>query len=185
VLLGENGAGKSTLLRMLAGLLGQSYGTVRVFGQPPFEVRERIGYMGHAPMLYDEYSALENLRYYAALYRAVPCLLPEQALRLVGLDPTLTRPLRQYSQGMRQRVSLARVLLPQPALLLLDEPFSNMDRASALQMLSLLRDLRDSGQTIVLTTHQRELAEPLADALLLLASGRLRVEPTPALSPAL
>jgi ABC-type multidrug transport system ATPase subunit len=60
-----------------------------------------------------------------------------------------------------------------------------MDRASALQMLSLLRDLRDSGQTIVLTTHQRELAEPLADALLLLASGRLRVEPTPALSPAL
>jgi heme ABC exporter ATP-binding subunit CcmA len=185
VLLGENGAGKSTLLRMLAGLLGQSYGTVRVFNQPPFEVRERIGYMGHAPMLYDEYSALENLRYYAALYRAVLCLLPEQALRLVGLDPTLTRPLRQYSQGMRQRVSLARVLLPQPALLLLDEPFSNMDRASALQMLSLLRDLRDSGQTIVLTTHQRELAEPLADALLLLASGRLRVEPTPALSPAL
>jgi ABC-type multidrug transport system ATPase subunit len=84
---------------------------------------------------------------------------------------------------MRQRVSLARVLLSQPALLLLDEPFSNMDRSSALQMLALLRELRDQGQTIVLTTHQRELAEPLADALLLLAGGRLRLEPAPALSP--
>jgi ABC-type multidrug transport system ATPase subunit len=175
VLLGENGAGKSTLLRMLAGLLGQSYGAVRVFGEPPFAVRERIGYMGHAPMLYDEYSAIENLTYYAALYRGMPCLTAQQALGLVGLDPGLARPLRQYSQGMRQRVSLARVLLPQPALLLLDEPFSNMDRASALQMLALLSDLRGVGRTIVLTTHQRELAEPVADALLLLEAGRLSV----------
>jgi heme ABC exporter ATP-binding subunit CcmA len=176
VLLGDNGAGKSTLLRMLAGLLRPSYGAVRVFGQPPFEVRERIGYMGHAPMLYDDYSATENLLYYAALYRGLPCLTSQAALAMVGLDAALTRPLRQYSQGMRQRVSLARVLLPQPALLLLDEPFSNMDRASALQMLALLRVLRDQGRTIVLTTHQRELAEPLADALLLLESGRLRIE---------
>ncbi len=175
VLLGENGAGKSTLLRMLAGLLGQSYGSVHVFAQPPFSVRARIGYMGHAPMLYDEYSASENLTYYAALYRAMPCLTPDQALTLVGLDPALARPLRQYSQGMRQRVSLARVLLPQPALLLLDEPFSNMDRAGALQMLALLGELRREGRTIVLTTHQRELAEPLADALLLLEAGRLSV----------
>jgi len=175
VLLGENGAGKSTLLRMLAGLLGQSYGSVHVFGQLPFAVREQIGYMGHAPMLYDEYSAFENLNYFAALYRGVPCLTPQQAIRLVGLDPALARPLRQYSQGMRQRVSLARVLLPQPALLLLDEPFSNMDRASALQMLALLSNLRRAGRTIVLTTHQRELAEPVADALLMLEAGRLSV----------
>jgi ABC-type multidrug transport system ATPase subunit len=67
------------------------------------------------------------------------------------------------------------VLLPQPTLLLLDEPFSNMDRASALQMLALLNDLRREGRTIVLTTHQRELAEPVADALLLLEAGRLSV----------
>jgi len=175
LLLGENGAGKSTLLRMLAGLLQPSYGAVRVFGEPPFEVRERIGYMGHAPMLYDEYSAAENLRYFAALYGGTPCLPVESTLRLVGLDPSLGRPLRQYSQGMRQRVSLARVLLPQPGLLLLDEPFSNMDRASALQMLSLLQELRGQGQTILLTTHQRELAEPLADAVLVLAGGRLSI----------
>jgi ABC-type multidrug transport system ATPase subunit len=96
---------------------------------------------------------------------------------MVGLDPALTRPLRQYSQGMRQRASLARVLLPQPRLLLLDEPFSNMDRASALQMLSLLARLRGEGRTIVLTTHQRELAEPIADAVITLTAGRLSQHP--------
>ena len=176
VLLGDNGAGKSTLLRMLAGLLKPSYGMVHVFNKAPFEVRDRIGYMSHAPMIYDEYSARENLDYSASLYTTVPCLSSADALWQVGLDPALTRPLRQYSQGMRQRVSLARVLLPQPELLLLDEPFSNMDRASALQMLVLLRQLRDGGRTIVLTTHQRELAEPIADDLLLLDRGALTVE---------
>lgn len=171
VLLGENGAGKSTLLRMLAGLLRPSYGVVRVFGSAPDAIRERIGYMGHAPMLYDEYTALENLRYFAKLYRSRPCLEGEAALRAVGLDPGLKRPVGQYSQGMRQRASLARVLLPQPDLLLLDEPFSNMDSASVHQMLDLLRNLRAQQKTIVLTTHQRDLAEPLADALIVLAAG--------------
>ena len=78
-------------------------------------------------MLYDELTAQENLRYFASLYPGRACLTPAEALRQVGLDPDLTRTLGQYSQGMRQRTSLARVLLPVPELLLLDEPFSNMD----------------------------------------------------------
>ena len=98
--------------------------------------------MSHAPMLYDELSAMENLRYFAGLYRSCPCLTPAEALLSVGLDPALTRPVGQYSQGMRQRTSLARVLLPQPPLLLLDEPFSNMDAASAGKMVALLGRLR-------------------------------------------
>src|ERR1700720_3752595 len=167
VLLGENGAGKSTLLRILAGLLEPTLGTARILnaGKPEkiASQRARIGYMSHAPMLYDELSAEENLRYFAGLYRSCSCLTPSDALLAVGLDPTLTRPVGQFSQGMRQRTSLARVLLSQPQLLLLDEPFSNMDRASAERMLRLLADLRDQGRTIVLTTHQRELAEPIAD----------------------
>jgi ABC-type multidrug transport system ATPase subunit len=122
-------------------------------------------------MLYDELSALENLRYFAGLYRERPCLTPESALRAVGLDPALARPTGQYSQGMRQRASLARVLLPQPDLLLLDEPFSNMDATSARQMLALLERQRAEGKTILLTTHQRELAEPIADYLLTLQAG--------------
>jgi ABC-type multidrug transport system ATPase subunit len=173
-LLGENGAGKSTLLRILAGLLRPSFGTVRVFGDlDPHKVRARIGYMSHAPMLYDELTAEENLRYFASLYAGRECLEPTEALRQVGLDATLNRPLGQYSQGMRQRTSLARVLLSAPDLLLLDEPFSNMDTDSAHQMVELLTSFRQANRTIVLTTHQRELAAPLADHLLTLHTGRL------------
>jgi heme ABC exporter ATP-binding subunit CcmA len=174
VLLGENGAGKSTLLRVLAGLLRPSYGKVQLFdGRLPEEERGRIGYMSHAPMLYDELNAVENLSYFASLYRTRHCLTPHEALRSVGLDPSLERPVGQYSQGMRQRTSLARVLIAEPELLLLDEPFSNMDVASAHQMLSLLAQFRTESRTIVLTTHQRELAEPLADALVTLQAGAL------------
>lgn len=172
VLLGENGAGKSTLLRLIAGLLRPTYGSVCVFGEDsPADARDRIGYMSHAPMLYDELSGVENLRYFASLYREQACLTPEAALQSVGLDAALARPVSQYSQGMRQRTSLARVLLAQPQLLLLDEPFSNMDAASAQQMLVLVGRLRGEGKTVILTTHQRELAEPIADFLLMLQAG--------------
>ena len=178
LLLGENGAGKSTLLRVLAGLLRPSLGMVRVLERPAAEARGRIGYMSHAAMLYDELTAHENLEYTAKLYADQRCLSPDQALRMVGLDPALTRPVGQYSQGMRQRTSLARVLLSQPELLLLDEPFSNVDRTSAERMLALLDDLRGTGRTIVLTTHQRELAEPMADVVLMMQSGALATAET-------
>ncbi|MGA3373609.1 MAG: heme ABC exporter ATP-binding protein CcmA [Terracidiphilus sp.] len=174
VLLGENGAGKSTLLRILAGLLRPSFGKVTVFGEDePHEARERIGYMSHAPMLYDELTAEENLRYFASLYPGRQCLTPADALHQVGLDPRLDRILGQYSQGMRQRTSLARVLLSAPELLLLDEPFSNMDVESARQMVELLAGFRHGSRTIVLTTHQRELAAPIADFVLTLHAGRV------------
>jgi heme ABC exporter ATP-binding subunit CcmA len=174
VLLGENGAGKSTLLRILAGLLHPSAGKVRVFGDlDPHAARARIGYMSHAPMLYDELTGLENLEYFRSLYQGSECLAPEDALRQVGLDPALPRPLGQYSQGMRQRTSLARVLLSQPELLLLDEPFSNMDVESVSQMIQLLAKFKTGNRTILLTTHQRELAAPIADAILTLHAGRV------------
>jgi heme ABC exporter ATP-binding subunit CcmA len=174
VLIGENGAGKSTLLRILAGLLRPSFGTVTVFGGlEPHDARARIGYMSHAPMLYDELTAEENLRYFRSLYPGRACLSPAESLRQVGLDPELNRPLGQYSQGMRQRTSLARVLLSVPELLLLDEPFSNMDIESARQMVELLAGFRQGNRTIVLTTHQREMAAPIADWVFALHAGRL------------
>lgn len=184
VLLGENGAGKSTLLRVLAGLLAPTLGTITTYFEDasvsghttdasPKEARQHIGYMSHAPMLYDELTAAENLDYFAGLYPRGTTLPAEVALRSVNLDPKLTRPVAQYSQGMRQRTSLARVLIAQPRLLLLDEPFSNMDAASAQQMLGLIGRMRDEGRTVVLTTHQRELAEPIADQLLTMRAGSL------------
>jgi heme ABC exporter ATP-binding subunit CcmA len=174
ILIGENGAGKSTLLRILAGLLRPTGGKIKVFGDSePHDARERIGYMSHAPMLYDEFTGRENLRYFASLYPGRKCLDPDDALRQVGLDPELSRTLGQYSQGMRQRTSLARVLMPIPELLLLDEPFSNMDVESAHQMVELLAGFRQSNRTIVITTHQHEHTAPIADWVLRLKSGRV------------
>ena len=180
VLLGENGAGKSTLLRILAGLLRPGFGTVRVFPGPggapglePQAARARIGYMSHAPMLYDELTAQENLRYFAGLYPGRECLSPAEALSEVGLDPGLDRIVGQYSQGMRQRASLARVLMTIPELLLLDEPFSNMDVDSARQMIKLLAGFRHSSRTIVIATHQRDLTAQIADFFVTLHAGRL------------
>jgi ABC-type multidrug transport system ATPase subunit len=186
VILGENGAGKSTLLRVIAGLITPTRGTAKVFGEQPHQQRRRMAYMSHAPMLYDELTAMENLNYFAALHREEGCACvgsPEMALRAVGLDPALTRPVGQYSQGMRQRASLARVLQTDPELLLLDEPFSNLDVASANHMVELLADFRTwpvapvhgvaGARTLIITTHQAHLAQPLADNTLHMRSGQI------------
>lgn len=185
MVLGENGAGKSTLLRMIAGLISPSHGTVEVFGEPAGEderQRARIAYMSHAPMLYDEMSAMENLKYFGSLdcQGACSCVgSPEMALRAVGLDPKLKRPVGQYSQGMRQRTALARALQSDPELLLLDEPFSNLDVASAKHMVELLADFRTwpvtggGSRTILLTTHQAHLGDPIADETLTMRDGRI------------
>lgn len=188
VILGQNGAGKSTLLRMIAGLIRPSFGTVAVLGSRDIgAVRDRIGYLSHASMLYDEMTALENLRYSASLYAADGTgkggaarrgLTPEQALDRVGLDAKLDRPVGKFSQGMRQRAALARVLMAEPELLLLDEPFSNVDLASSAQMLRVLGQLRGAGRTVLLTTHQPELARPLADYFCTMNEGQIvKTEP--------
>jgi ABC-type multidrug transport system ATPase subunit len=129
--------------------------------------------MGHAPLLYDEMSALENLDYFAALYGITDRARCEQAIRTVGLDPSLERRVGQYSQGMRQRISLARAIVHSPELLFLDEPFSNVDLRSARQMTTLLAKMRDQGTTIFVVTHQAALMEPVADECIVLDAGRL------------
>ena len=176
VILGPNGAGKSTLLRVVAGLIGPTHGTLSVLGAGQIAaVRSRIGYLGHDSMLYDELTALENLRYFAKLYGGEKPArrTPEEALALVGLDAALDRAVGKFSQGMRQRAALARVLMPRPELLLLDEPFSNVDVASSAQMLRVLAQLRGQGNTILLTTHQPELARPIADCFCTMNDGQM------------
>lgn len=180
LLLGENGAGKSTLLRLIAGLLAPSYGTVRVFGETPLDVRHRFSYMSHTTMLYDELTARENLEYFAQLYAGSSVLIPAEAsLESVGLDPRNPRRLGEYSQGMRQRTALARALMTSPDLLLLDEPFSNLDVDSVARMTTRLQaflaepGVNGTARTLVLTTHQKELARPLNPLPISLREGRL------------
>jgi ABC-type multidrug transport system ATPase subunit len=173
VILGDNGAGKTTLLRALAGLAHPTRGTISILGKNPNEACREIGYMAHPSLLYDEMSGMENLRYFARLYDIEGDARCAQVIRAVGLDPELVRPVGQYSQGMRQRMSLARAILQDPKILLLDEPFSNVDVHSAREMVSLLKGMRDAGKTIFVVTHQAALLENVADEFVWMQAGRI------------
>jgi ABC-type multidrug transport system ATPase subunit len=171
VILGDNGAGKTTLLRALAGLSDPTSGTVSILGKTPHDASREIGYMAHPSLLYDEMSGLENLRYFARLYEIAGDGRCQQVIRAVGLDPELSRPVGKYSQGMRQRMSLARAILHDPKILLLDEPFSNVDAHSAREMVGLLTSMRDAGKTIFVVTHQAALLEGVADEFVWMQAG--------------
>jgi len=149
-------------------------GSFRVLGAKRFrDVAHRVGYMGHAPLLYDELSGMENLRYFAGLYGIHDDEVGRNAMRNVGLDPELTRRVGQYSQGMRQRLSLARAVLHSPELILLDEPFSNVDIHSARDMAAVLGRVRDQGKAIFVVTHQAALMEGVADEFVHMSEGQI------------
>lgn len=172
-ILGENGAGKTTLLRALAGLARPTRGEISIFGKSPHEACRDIGYMAHPSLLYDEMSGMENLQYFARLYGIAGDGRCEEVTRAVGLDPELVRAVGQYSQGMRQRMSLARAILHDPRVLLLDEPFSNVDVHSARAMVGLLKGMRDAGKTVFVITHQARLLEGVADEFVWMQAGQI------------
>jgi ABC-type multidrug transport system ATPase subunit len=181
-ILGDNGAGKTTLLRALAGLTPPTRGSISMLGTTDLRsVCGQLGYMAHPSLLYDEMSGMENLCYFARLYDVQNDQRCADVIRAVKLDPSLTRPVGQYSQGMRQRMSLARALLNDPKILLLDEPFSNVDMRSAREMVSLLAGLRDAGKTIFVVTHQAALLEGAADEFVWMEAGQI-VSRTPDLA---
>jgi ABC-type multidrug transport system ATPase subunit len=177
VILGDNGAGKTTLLRAMAGLAHLTRGKLTVLGSENIQAsRAQIGYMAHPSLLYDEMSGMENLRYFAKLYRIPAGEVDRrcrEAIVSVKLDPDLERPVGQYSQGMRQRMSLARALVNDPELLLLDEPFSNVDARSAAEMAGLVAHARDRGKTVFVVTHQAAQLELYADEFIWMESGRI------------
>ncbi len=177
-ILGDNGAGKTTLLRTLAGLNQPSSGQISILGSSKFhDICQQVGYMAHPSLLYDEMSGMENLEYFARLYGIAGGTRCAEAIRAVilsvGLDPDLVRPVGQYSQGMRQRMSLARALLNNPKILLLDEPFSNVDLHSAKEMVRLLARTRDQGKTLFIVTHQASLLEGVADEFVWMEYGKI------------
>jgi ABC-type multidrug transport system ATPase subunit len=173
VILGDNGAGKTTLLRVLAGLAHPTRGAISILGKNPRDACGEIGYMAHPSLLYDEMSGMENLRYFAGLYDIAGESRCQQVIRLVGLDSQLARPVGQYSQGMRQRLSLARAILHDPKILLLDEPFSNVDVHSVKDMVGLLKSMRDAEKTIFVVTHQALLLQGVADEFVWMQAGQI------------
>jgi heme exporter protein A len=171
--LGGNGAGKTTLLRVLAGLLRPHGGSARVLGatlpDERWRLPARVGYVGHEPLLYRELSGRENLRYHAALHGVGPSRIDE-LLAAAGVAARADEPVRDLSRGLVQRLAVARAVLHDPPLLLLDEPRANLDPAAA----ELLEPLigRISGRTRVLVTHDVEGALAESDVALGLRGGR-------------
>jgi heme ABC exporter ATP-binding subunit CcmA len=174
VVFGPNGAGKTTLLRILSTLLRPHAGTARVLGEQlpaqAWRVRGRIGFLGHEPLLYRELTARENLLYHARLHGAGAERVSER-LEAVAMSDRADEPVRSLSRGMVQRVAIARATLHDPRLLLLDEPYANLDPAAIELVEPLIGP--DSGCTRVVSSHDpsRGLAE--ADLALGLRGGRV------------
>jgi heme exporter protein A len=161
---GPNGAGKTTLLRVLAGLLTPSSGKATVSGvdlPAGAEVRARVGLISHHTMLYEALSARENVAFAARLYSSADIAKRvEVSLTRMSILERADTPVRSLSRGMQQRVSIARSMVHSPQLVLADEPYSGLDESGARALTELLQDLRSSGTTIIIVTHN--LAEGLA-----------------------
>ena len=171
--LGANGAGKTTLLRVLAGLLRPHAGVARVLDASlpgeRWRLPGRVGFLGHEPLLYRDLSGRENLRYHARLHQVAPARV-DTVLEAVGMERRAGDPVRELSRGMVQRLAVARAVLHDPELLLLDEPRANLDPAAAERVEPLIG--RSSGRTRVLVSHDATRALAEADVVLRLKQGR-------------
>ncbi|MHB8777048.1 MAG: ABC transporter ATP-binding protein [Anaerolineales bacterium] len=187
-LLGPNGAGKTTTVKILSTILLPSHGSVSVLGfdvvTQTQAVRERIGFtFGGARGLYGRLSAADNLRYFAELYALEPALTRRrisELLELVGLAKRRDDRVETYSSGMQQRLHLARALLHNPELIYLDEPTVGIDPVGARELRKTVKQLAQSGKTILLTTHYMAEAEELCDRIAIINHGRIVALDTPA-----
>lgn len=177
-LMGANGAGKSTLLRLMVGLGRPDEGTLTVGGwdipREAAHIRAHLGFVAHKPLLYDGLTARENLLFFGRLYGLHGADLDSRAddlLAQVGLKKRGFDLVRGFSRGMLQRLSIARALMHQPDMLLLDEPFTGLDLAGVEVLMSVIDSARADGKTVILTTHDPAHALRLCDRLAVISKG--------------
>jgi len=182
-LVGPNGAGKTTTLRMVAGLMPADGGDITVFGidvrKNPIAAKRMVAWLPDEPMLYDKLDPIEYLEFVAGLWGVAPEVAEarsEQLLTTLGLWPHRRERCENFSRGMKQRVALAGALVHDPKLLMLDEPLTALDAASAREVEQLLAERVGAGSTVIMTTHILEVAERLADRIGILARGKLIAE---------
>ena len=176
-LVGDNGAGKSTLLQMFAGLVRPVEGTIEVFGESfqgflPADVRARVGYLGHQPFVYPDLTGLENLAFFAKIHGVARAAAGPSLLARVGLADAADKLVRSYSRGMTQRLALARMLLQDPAIWLLDEPSTGLDKKGLELLRTLLAEARAGGRCVLAVTHDLD-ALGVLDREVRLQGGRL------------
>ena len=180
--LGPSGAGKSTVQNIMTGLLPLQRGEVLYEGRSVKTLRTKyfnnIGVSFEQPNIYAMLTGYENLKYYAALY-SVPTRDPMELLDRVGLRDSAHKKAIEYSKGMKQRLTLARALINSPKYLFLDEPTSGLDPSTAASIRELIREQRDRGAAVFLTTHNMELADSLCDTVAFLSDGRIEAADTP------
>jgi heme exporter protein A len=167
---GPNGAGKTTLLKVLAGLIRPQRGRAHADGG-----RRAIGWIGHQSHLYDHLTVRENLLFWAAIYAVAPAQRGDRAaavLRRLGLAPQAEQPVWSLSRGQQQRAAIARALIHEPAVLLLDEPFTGLDLAGAAELRALLGELRGAGRVLVVATHNVDEGVELATDVAFQRRGR-------------
>ena len=170
VIFGPNGAGKTTLLRVIAGLIRPRSGSAGVDGG-----RRAVGWIGHQSQLYGQLTVRENLEFWASLYDVPLRAARERAtdlMRRLGLERQAHQPVRTLSRGQTQRAAIARALIHDPAVLLLDEPFTGLDRLAAEELRRLLGELAAAGRATVLVTHSVEEGTELATDVAFMRSGR-------------
>jgi heme exporter protein A len=177
-LVGPNGAGKTTLMHVLATLTRPTGGLVRMAGYDladgAIEVRRQIGLVSHKTLLYDDLSAEENLRFYARMYDVSGASRRiETVLRRVGLWGRQRDPVRTYSRGMQQRLAIARAMLHDPPILLLDEPDTGLDQHAAAMLTDLLHEVGATRRTVLMTTHNLDRGLELGDRVAILARGSI------------
>ncbi len=182
-LLGPNGAGKTTTLRMVAGLLRPDMGSIDLFGidvlADPLKAKSITAWLPDEPLLYDRLSPMEYLEFVAGLWSVAPALARDRAealLETLGLWPHRHERCEGFSRGMKQKTVLAGALIHEPKFLLLDEPFTGLDAASARLVKEMLQARADAGAAIMLTTHILDVAARLATRIGILSGGRLLAE---------
>lgn len=177
-LLGPNGAGKTTLLRIISTLSRPTAGEIKVGGWPlprsADKVRPHLGLISHQPLLYNELTAVENLTFFSRMYRIPdPGKRITDVLEAVGLQNRGTDPVGEFSRGMQQRLAIARAILHQPEVLLLDEPYTGLDQSASAMLDDLLKSVATAGRTVVMTTHNLTRGFANCDRVAILARGKI------------
>ncbi|WP_413308902.1 ABC transporter ATP-binding protein [Bacillus sp. 1P10SD] len=177
-ILGPNGAGKSTLLKVLATLIKPTSGLVKINGldlkKDHIEIKKVLGYLPHSSLLYDHYSPLENLVFFGNIYGVKN--VEEKAIQLVkevGLSFFLNEPVKNFSRGMIQRIAIARAIVHDPEVLLLDEPHTGLDQGAITILNNVILSMKDQGATTLMVTHDFKQAAEICDRIIIIKNGKI------------
>jgi len=176
--IGPNGAGKSTFFKCTVGLLQPTSGDIllnlKIVKKNSAEIKQKIGFLGHESFLYNNLSPLENLKFYGKLYKVKDLdRKANELLKEVGLFLFRDMPIRSFSRGMMQRLAIARVLLPDPDILMLDEPHTGLDQEAVALLNQIIKQKRVSGTSILIISHDFEQVHALADRVAVLKKGKI------------